>query len=454
MSLLSNIFRAKSTTAIDEVIRELRSNPVGAVLFLDGQASAKSSDLKTYLTEGYKQNVIAYRCINEIATCLSGIEWELWDGKGSDKDKQITDKNHPLLKLLARPNLLQGGKKFKRSLVINYLFSGDSYTIKQYGTGNKKVPVELYHIPPLNVQVVSGKSGIPLKYKITGTTSVEIPVDQITGKSPIIHISDVSPENTFNGLSPFTPAAVSVDLHNSALKWNYSLLENGAKPSMVIKAPNGTKFTDEQKAQISEWLRKKQQGSANAGAPLMLSGMELEQWGFNPSDMDHKETVKDSANNICLAFGVPPVLVTGEGNTFNNVREARESFYENRVLPLLDEILDELNRSLVSDFGETLYLKYNADSISALESKRERKYDRVEKVKNAGIITTNEARLELGFEKLTSPLADTLLIPASNIPIDEVGLNINPADTSTPPADPNQAREDKKFKAFKPTKLK
>lgn len=459
MSLLSNIFQNKSTTAIDRVIKEIRSNPVGGVLFLDGQVASKSVDLRAYLKEGYKQNVIAYRCMNEIATCLAGIELELWKQEKTS-ETLITDRTHPLVQLINRPNPIQGRKKFFRALAINYLFAGNSFTIKQYGVQNRKVPKELWHIPPVNVQVMAGKSGLPLKYKINGNETVEIPVDQVSGESPIIHISDVNPESNMNGISIFESSALSVDLHNSGLKWNYSLLENGGKPSMIIKSKEGGKFTEEQKAQITEWLRKKNQGSENAGAPLMLSGMEIEQWGFSPLDMDYKEIIRESANNICIGFGVPAVLITGEGNTFNNMKEARESFYENRVLPLLDEILDELNRSLCPAFGEGLVLKYNPDSISALEGKRARKYERVEAVKTAGIITANEARIELGFKKLSSPLADTLLVPASNIPIDEVGLDIQPSDTLPPTQEElaaqkeEQKRDDKNFKEFKPKKNK
>jgi HK97 family phage portal protein len=397
------------------IVEQIRANPAGFVMFFENQAFSNSMKLQEYIKEGYRANVIVYKCVKEVSTCLAGVALELWEtNKDKTKEKYIT--NHPLLDLLARPNPIQSGRNFMRELVTNYLVTGNSYIIKD--TEDNKPPKELWPIPTAKVKVVASKSGMPKTYEIE---TMKINVDQTTGSSRLLHIRDISIDGELIGMSALEPAAISADLHNAALRWNYSLLRNGAKTPYAITGKDGAELNAEQKAAVVEWWNKAYQGENNAGKPIILSGIDVKPIGLSPVDMDYKETVREAANNICLAFGVPPVMVTGEGNTYNNMKEARESFYENTILPLLDEILAELNRWLVKQYGSNLELRYNADAISALEGKRQIKYDRMVAAKNAGLITIDEAREELGFDALGG-VASQLLVTPNTIPLDDIGL--------------------------------
>jgi HK97 family phage portal protein len=399
--------------------KEIRSNPAAPILFYDNEPAQNSSKLEEYLDEGYEKNVIAYRCVNELAVCLASIELEVWNG-----DKMQTE--HKLIDLLRRPNPLQGRNAFFRELVTNLKISGNSYTLGFNGAeyNINMPPLEMWHIPSGNITVRKSKKGLPEAYEINGKSGKQVySVNQLDGRCQLLHIKEPNPRDAFIGLSPFSPAAISCDLHNAGLRWNYSLLKNGAKVPFAIKPKDGGTFSEEQKAQIKEWFNREYQGSHNAGKPLTISGVDFEKIGLDPVDMDYSNTVKTAANNICLAFGVPPVLITGDGNTFNNVREAREALFENTIIPMLDEILDDLNRWLTPLYKEKgLIIKYNPDSISALEAKRERKYERMIKAVDAGILTKDEAREELGFDP-KGGVANELFVSINMIPIGDAGLN-------------------------------
>ena len=64
---------------------------------------------KDYAKEGYQENAIVYRCVNEIANGAAAIPMKVFQG-------DIELDNHPLITLLKRPNPTQAGIEYFQSL--------------------------------------------------------------------------------------------------------------------------------------------------------------------------------------------------------------------------------------------------------------------------------------------------------------------------------------------------
>jgi phage portal protein BeeE len=142
-----------------------------------------------------------------------------------------------------------------------------------------------------------------------------------------------------------------------------------------------------------------------------------------------------AARYICNCFGVPPQLVgLPEAQTFNNVESAKVGLYEETILPLLDDILDSLNNWLQIYFPkEEIKLEYDIDKISALESKRKIKMETATGLFDRGLISVNEARDMIGFDRFSqirkdkdgkvipSTPADNLYINSGKVPINLIG---------------------------------
>jgi hypothetical protein len=120
-----------------------------------------------------------------------------------------------------------------------------------------------------------------------------------------------------------------------------------------------------------------------------------------------------SAQRICAAFGVPGELVGLVSATYQNRREARKALYTETILPLLDRIADDLNNWLVPQFGESLTLAYDADSIEALQEDREALFNQI---KVASWLTVNEQRVMAGYDE--RPEGDVILEPGTLVPLD------------------------------------
>ena len=303
---------------------------------------------------------------------------------------------HPLLSLLARPNPLQSGPGLIEAAVGHLLIAGNAFVEAVAPKG--RPPVELYALRPDRMRIVPGATGLPAAYRYTvDGRSRDFAVDQVSGRSAILHLKAFHPLDDWYGLSAVEAAAYAIDQHNQAGAWNQALLQNGARPSgaLVVQGEAG-RLTDEQVERLKQDLAEQFAGARNAGRPLLREGgLAWQAMALTPQDMDFVAMKHTAARDIALAFGVPPQLLGIPGdNTYANLREARLAFWEETVVPLAGMLAAELNAWLAPRFGEGLRLAPDLDEVSALALRRERLWA---KVGRADFLTTNEKRAACGY---------------------------------------------------------
>lgn len=352
-----------------------------------------SKGYSQFSEEAYKKNVIANRCVNLIARSAASVDWLVVDAH----DNII--KNHPILKLLHHPNPSNGGAEFFEALYSHKIISGNAYIVANKNSSGEMM--ELYALRPDRVEIIPGAGAIPKGYiYIVGDKKTVYRVDSITSKSDVLHLRSFNPLDDWYGLSQIESAAYSIDLHNQSSAWNQALLQNGARPSgaLVIKAADGgaSYLSKEQFARLQDQLQEKFMGGANAGRPLLLEGgLEWKDMSYSPKDMDFLEAKNSAARDIALAFGVPPQLLGIKGDsTYNNMQEARFALWEETIIPLLDKTVDALNNWFATSFAANFKIGYDVKNISALSSKQEKLWSRVQ---NADFMTNNEKRAAVGL---------------------------------------------------------
>ena len=324
------------------------------------------------------------------------------------KNKRRLEK-HALIDLLQRPNPTQGGAALFESINAFALIAGNSY-LEAVGPSNAS-PRELWTLRPDRMRVIPGAQGLPEAYRYTFDGKwVDFKVDTLTGRAPVLHIKNFHPLDDWYGMSPLEAAAVSVDQHNDAARWNVSLLQTGGRPSGALVYTPGhadapDTLTPEQRQSIRSELERYYSGMDNAGRPLVLEGgLDWKEMALTPKDMDWLGGKDVSAREIALAFHVPAQLVGIAGSqTFANFEQARLALFDDAVLPLLDHVKDELNNWLAPQFGDDLRIDYDIDKIEALALRRQQVWD---KVSAATFLTVNEKRAALGYAALAN--GDTL----------------------------------------------
>ncbi|MDP5012597.1 MAG: phage portal protein, partial [Alphaproteobacteria bacterium] len=188
-----------------------------------------------FVDEGYRQKVIAYRCVTVIARPLASVPWLLYerDSVGDRLDEHEIE-SHPLLELMNCPSPRQAGSLFMEEVVSYLLLSGNSY-IEAVLDGNN-IPVALFPVRPDRVKIQPGARGVPASYSVRmgADKYKEFPVDPLTGQSQMLHIKLFHPMNDWYGLSPMEAAAKSIDQHNAGrvmiLEGDFEWKEMGLTP--------------------------------------------------------------------------------------------------------------------------------------------------------------------------------------------------------------------------------
>lgn len=348
--------------------------------------------------EGYQQNPYVYACVRLIATACGGIPWLLYE-RTREGLKELED--HPLLSIMNAPNPTSSGSEFIQEVVSYLLISGNAYVQAIY---LNERPRELWALRPDAIEVVPGNTMGEVRgyrYNVQGGPVMLSP-------QQVLHLKLFSPLDSLYGMSPLLAAARSVDQNNEARAWNVALLQNSCRPPGALVSQN--QLTDTQFEQLKKELKEQYQGAANAGRPLLLEGgLSWQEMSLTPEEMAWLEGQKLSAREICVCFGVPPQLVGDtESSTYSNYQEARQAFYTETVLPLMDYLRDELNAWLAPQFGPYL-LDYDRDEIEALQEDRAATWERALEAVKAGVITVNEARRMMGYEDIKN--GDVLLPP-------------------------------------------
>ncbi len=353
-----------------------------------GRARWTPRDYAALAREGYQSNAIVHRCVRLIAENAASCTFLIFEGA-----REL--EAHPLSTLLARPNARQDGAALFEALYAHLLLAGNAYV--EAVTLDDAVR-ELYALRPDRMKVVPGQDGWAEAYDYSvGGRSVRFD-QQAQRVPPILHLTFFHPTDDHYGLAPVEAAAVAVDTHNAAARWNKALLDNAARPSgaLVYSGADGAILSEQQFDRLKRELAHTYAGAVNAGRPLLLEGgLDWKAMSMSPKDMDFLEAKHAAAREIALAFGVPPMLLGIPGdNTYANYAEANRVFWRSSVLPLAQRVANSIAQWLGPQFGESLRVAIDTDRIDALASDRAALWSRVQA---ADFLTVDEKREAVGY---------------------------------------------------------
>jgi len=306
-------------------------------------------DLGALTRQSYIQNAIAHRCVRLIAQSAATLPLAVTVAARAQAV-------HPLAALLARPNPAQDCCALLETLYGHLQIAGNAYLEAVPDPADPQAPPrELHVLRPDRMRVIPGQGGWPEGYEYRINSRAHR-FAQIDDAPPILHLKTFHPLDDHYGLSPLEAAAIPVDIHNAASRWNKALLDNAARPSgaVIYNGPDGGTLSESQYARLKDQLETRHQGAMNAGRPILLEGgLDWKPMSFSPSDMEFMKAKDSAAREIALAFGVPPMLLGLPGDaTYANYAEANRAFHTQTILPLVRKTLSALTHWLGSRYGE------------------------------------------------------------------------------------------------------
>ena len=244
----------------------------------------------------------------------------------------------------------------------------------------------------------------------------------------MVHIRQgIDPNDHRRGHAPLKGVLREILGDEAAGQWSAALLHNMAVPGVVLSPRNDSLGgpTREEAEAISESYKTKF-GGANRGAPMVLSGsMNVDIVSFSPDQMKLQELRRLPEERISAVLGVPAILAgLGAGldsATYNNTRELREFFTEQKLIPMWKTVSNELSHQLLlKDFkDEESKCEFDYSEVRALQEDMDELYKRVNTGVQGGWITIGEARKVVGLE--ADEKHDIYLRPLNTVQITEDG---------------------------------
>ena len=398
--------KARATATADPLVRAILTG-------LGKQAVWSSQDFTTLSKEGYEKCMAVYACVSKIASAAAGLEFVLKQG-----DKAVDD--HPLLRLLWRPNAAEGQRAWLRRRFSQLLLHGNSYT-QAVRPIKSQPPAALYLPRPDRIRILpGGPQGAQVGgYEYSSSGSKETIPPEFVLHSKLFH-----PTDDFYGLSPLTVASRGIDVSNMAAEWNMRLLQNDMRPPGVLLTEGA--LSDEQYERLRVSVQEKYEGHDNAGKPLLLEGgLTWQQTAISPKELDWIEGVVHNKREIASVFNIAPELIGDSANkTYSNFQEARRSLYTETVLPLMDEFVDDLNTWLCPMFGDNLWLSVDRNQIEALQEDREKKFAYINA---AEFMKLDEKRMGVGLDPVGKAAGgEVILVSAGKVPLEFVAIEPGP----------------------------
>jgi len=376
--------------------------------------------------EYYTHIAPLYSAVDMIASKAAAVELAI--DNGSDE----IGFNHPLLTILSKPNAFMSKTEFFEHLYSFYLLTGNAYVVAT-GPVNRP-PLELEVVNPGCVTVIRGDDGYPASIQVLATAGKSrtfMRKETPTGgrffsqgaDAEIWHIKAFNPRSLNGdllGMSPIAPIMDELDQYVEASLHNLSLLKRGSRPSGAFKFNRA--LSDDEFQRLQQSADRFYSGGSNAGRVMILEEGEFQEMSQTNKDMDFATLKKEVTQTIYSAYRIPIPLVNAEFSTYDNLKTSTLNLYDNAVLPVVTKVLVELQTMLMERYERkniVSTLVYDPESIPALEP---RAVDKVQKMRETGILTTNELRSILGYDPVEG--GDTILVDANQVPLGDGGLDL------------------------------
>lgn len=356
------------------------------------QPNYSDKNFENYVKQGYRKNELIYSCIEATSDTTASVSLLIYN---VNTDEVIRD--HPLRKLLRRPNPYMTESDFWALTVVYMKLAGRAYWQKIRGPGNDVV--QLWPIRPDYVQPIKSATKFIEGYniKIPGDQHVTLPAEDV------IFFKSNDPLDLYGSISPVEIASRVGDVDNALTDFLKKFMERGASPPGILTTK--LKLNDTAVSDIQRRFEARYGGYQNWGKPAVLdSDATYQKIGMTLEEMQFGQFDARSETRICSIMRVPPIIVgTTFGmlrSTFSNYENARKQWWEDVLIPLYKRLGDAINNQLTIEFGEEVEARWDFSRTPALQVEATARWKRATDALVGGGITVNDFRKEVGLPDL------------------------------------------------------
>lgn len=313
-------------------------------------------------------------------------------------------KARSVLSLLRNPNHFQSQYEYWYQFLMWHELAGETFTLLWRKDQDQvlQTPLEMYILDSTLITAQLTETRYPA-YRLS-TPSYGFSKEDPLKSHQVIHIMDAA----WQGSGSFNKGILAVELvaldQDIDLYANF-VMQNGAKPTGLFRTEQvipDTKYKEIAARLKEAWASmtgSKQTDPSKPGQSILLdNGMTYETVKMlTLQDADAAALKLQTMKRICGLFGVPPQMIGIVEGKYNNSQTMLDEFYKSTMSPLITNIEQKLNSSLLQGYPN-LCVQFQTENFLKGAPLDQMNYV-VAGVTN-GILTPNEAREYLGRAKL------------------------------------------------------
>jgi len=263
---------------------------------------------------GYIENVIANTCIRRTAEAMNSIPVKYMIN-GEEVDKKAGDKLvKSIINAMEDPSVNYDRAFFYESVQSQLYIAGETYVyLPENSIGNVS---GMHYLRPDKVTknqsnrdtvhdytYQSGDQRIVFNREETIEGGERIPnPESLSGRFNMVILRCYNPLSEIQPLSRLTPAALSIDGHNEAMKHNNSIMKNAGKISGILtfgSEDGAGAISPEGLANIKQKLTEMTTGSEKGSILVSNNPGKFEKFALTPQEMDFLNGLVDSFYSNC-----------------------------------------------------------------------------------------------------------------------------------------------------------
>lgn len=374
----------------------------------------------------YESNPIFWRCVNQLASDVAGLGWNL-QLREDTKESAVELKR--LKEFLARPNPEDSFRSILKQLLIDWGIIG--WFGIEVARNNKGDIGEIYHVPAHTLKVhklkkkyAQVRNNKKVWFKRFGEAK---DISAKDGKqraglgkdkaNEMIFYKNYYPKSDFYG-APNIISAVGAVVGLIGLRdYNLAFFENYGIPAGLIVLEGEWETGSDKK--VRDFLNKELKGSDNAHRTMVVTQPDKCKFNYQKLGVEVKEASfrlyeQQRRDDILIAYSMPPerIGIRIVGKLGGNVaKEATQTYVQGVVEPLQLDLEDIINKKLLH--SEVYELKFKNIDLRDHDALVTRLVSEV----GSGMKMPNEARNELGLKPY--PEGDKFYVASTLVPAGE-----------------------------------
>lgn len=360
-------------------------------------------------------------CSDIIAQDISKAKLRMFRKVGDDRRVEVKPTEHSFARLLALdPNPHHTWMDVWDMVFRHFAITQNAFMVKRITTrGDIR---EIIPVVPGRVSVLVYEAG-GVFYQVARSTMFEHMLlrnfPERMDDEDMIHVKG----RLFDGLQGYSTllaGAGAISLAAAVHAYQERLYSGGGRNKVAFMLKEDKALTDEQFQRLRKQAKEVYNRAMDKDEPLLLeNGSDVRTLTMTAKDSEIAIAVKNSITDICRLFRMPPHKVMHfDGIKYENMDSAERMYVSDSLVPIAMRFESALERALLTDDERLEYcLEFDRDMMAANDIKT-----RAEVVKTGvqtGLLTINEGRRDLGYDKLPGDAGEVRSIPVNVSLVDD-----------------------------------